>query len=157
GPANYRARIVAADNLGQLESGANYGDPGDFFPGSTGKTTITESTSPNTRDFNLFDTGIRVTNIAYAADTVSFDLQIATKPDFRTVRYTIDDAGGDGLPDPNEAEQLTLTFKNVGTQSGPITLTASTGDPNVTMNTALVVAPAAAAGATVTTSSPFAY
>jgi M6 family metalloprotease-like protein len=158
GPANYRARIVPADALGQLESGANYGDPGDFFPGTTGKTNITESTTPNTRDFNLFDTGIRITNIAYAADTVSFDLQIATKPDFRTVRYTIDDGGGgDGLPDPNEAEQLTLTMKNVGIPSGPLTLTISTGDPAVTLNTPTAAAPSAAAGATVTTSTAFAY
>jgi M6 family metalloprotease-like protein len=157
GPSNYRARIVAADNLGQLESGANYGDPGDFFPGTTGKSSITESTSPSTRDFSLFDTGIRITNIAYAADTVSFDLQIATKPELRTVRYMIDDAGGDGLPDPNEAEQLTLTVKNVGRPSGPLTLNLSTADPNVTLGITTTTAPPAAAGATVTTFSPFGY
>jgi len=158
GPSNYRARIIQADNLGQLEAGANYGDPGDFFPGTTHKTALTENTTPNTRDFNLADTGVRITNIAYAADTVSFDLQIATKPDFRTVRYTIDDGGGgDGLPDPNEAEQLTLTVRNVGISSGPLTFTISTGDPAITLNTATATAPAAAAGATVTTSTAFAY
>jgi M6 family metalloprotease-like protein len=157
GASNYRVRVVQADNQDQLGAGANYGDPADFFPGTTNNHSLTESTSPSSRDFSLSDTGIRITNITYAADTVSFDLQIATKPELRTVRYTIDDGGGDNLPDPSETDQLTLTIRNAGLPSGPLQLTLSTADANVTMGTAVVSAPAIAAGATATLPSPFSF
>ena len=157
GPLNYRVRVVEADNHTDLEGGLNYGDPGDPFPGTANNTSLTQSTSPSSRDFSLADTGIRITNIAYAADTVSFDLQIATKPQLRTVKYAIDDGGGDNLPDPNESEQLTLTVKNLGLPSGPLTLTLSTADGSVTPGTMVVNEPAIAAGTTATLQSPFTF
>ena len=153
GPPNYRARIVEADNVGELESGANYGDPADFFPGTTGKSSITESTSPNTRDFSLSDTGIRITNIVYAADVVSFDLQSRRSRSFAP-SGTRSTTGRGRAPDPNEAEQLTLTVKNVGRPSGPLTFTLSTGDPQRDPGRHDGAAPADRGRRTATTSTP---
>ena len=143
GPSTYRVRVLQADGLdelGQPPPGGTYagayGDPEDFFPGPLNKTSITESTTPNTRALDGSDTGIRITNITFVNDIVAFDLEIAQDPVLRLVSYDVDDqlGNGNGLPDPGETVTLLPTIRNVGLQSGALQLTLSTSNPNVTIN-----------------------
>lgn len=137
GPSNYRVRLIQADGLDELgTANGGYGDPEDFFPGPLNKTSLTESTTPSSRTLNGLDSGIRITNIAFVNDTISFDLEIAQDPVLRLVRYELDDQLGNsnGLPDPNETVRIIPTIQNVGLQSGALTLNLVTGDPDVTVN-----------------------
>jgi len=143
GYPGYRVAVVQADSLNPLalETGTSRGDPADFYPGTLLHRSLTESTQPDSRSWSGADTGIRLWNIAGAADgadTVSFDLRISTQTDLRLAGYTIDDGGGDGYADPNETDALSVTLKNVGLQSALIDLTLSTSDPNVTVTQAVV-------------------
>jgi immune inhibitor A len=133
---NYRVFLVQADSVtpGELESpGGDFGDDRDTFPGSLGKRSFTEGTSPSSRDFASNDTGIRVWNIAAGAadnaDTASFDLAISKQPELRVAGVTMTDGGGDGYPDPGESLGLTVTMRNVGLSSNLVDYTLSTTDP----------------------------
>lgn len=162
GYPGYRVAVVQADSVNplQLESGANYGDPRDPFPGQLLKRSITDATQPDSRSWGGFDTGIRIWNIAGkadGADTASFDLKISTQPELRLAGYTIDDGGGDGYADPNETDRLTMSLHNVGLASGPVHLTLTSSDPVVTITQSLVNDGAIAAGGTLTLSLPFVF
>ncbi len=162
GYPNYRVSVVQADSVNplQLEFGGNFGDPRDFFPGTLGKRSITEATQPDTRSWAGTDTGIRIWNIvgkADGADTASFDLRIATQPELRLAGYTIADGGGDGYADPNETDNLTMTVRNAGLQSGAVHLTLSESDPAVTVTQALVDGPAIGPGGVATLPLPFIF
>ncbi len=163
GYPGYRVAVVQADSLNplQLENGGNYGDPADFYPGALLKRSLTESTLPNSHSWSGADTGIRLWNIAGAADgadTASFDLRISTQTELRLAGYSINDGGGDGYADPNETDQLTLTLHNVGLLSGLINLTLATSDPNVTITQGLASnQPSIGAGATATIPTAFSF
>ncbi|MGH7680912.1 MAG: M6 family metalloprotease domain-containing protein, partial [Candidatus Eiseniibacteriota bacterium] len=162
GYPNYRVAVVQADSVNplQLEFGANYGDPRDFFPGSLLKRSLTDATQPDSRSWAGLDTGIRIWNIAGksdGADTASFDLNISTQPDLRPAGYTIDDNGGDGYADENETDHLFLTVKNVGLASSGLHLSLSTTDPVVTITNALVNPAPLATGASEVTPVPFIF
>ena len=163
GYPNYRVSVVQADGLKELEFGTNpptFGDPEDFFPGATLNRTLTESTNPNTRAFSGFDTGIRLVNIAGAADgadTSSFDLQISLQTELRLVRYSMTDGGGDGYADPGETIHLTPTVRNAGLQSALIHLTLTTSDPAITISTAILTGGVLAPNATETLPSPWIF
>jgi M6 family metalloprotease-like protein len=141
GPAYYRVRLVAADGQNELEmdpsSGGNYGDAADPFPGTGGVTSITDVTTPSTRDYADQDTGLRLTNIAVTTTGPSpqgtFDLALSTAPDLRLAGYVTDDGGGNGYPDPGETVALSITVRNVGTASGATNYTLSTPDAGITM------------------------
>ena len=141
GPANYRVRVVVADSvsLDDLESSlGNFGDDKDFWPGTLLRRFWTESTIPDSRDYNGFDTAVRLANITGgsvdASDSVSFDLVLSTRPDLRVVGVTYQD-GFDNHPDPAETGDLTLQVKNVGT-SDPTGFfyTLTSLDPLVTID-----------------------
>jgi hypothetical protein len=66
GATNNRVRgvmPVQADNLFNLESGANRGDAGDAFPGSTNKTSFTNATAPNSRSESNNTNNVHVSSI----------------------------------------------------------------------------------------------
>jgi len=145
GNGTYRVSVVQADGLKQLENGTNpptYGDPGDFFPGSTVNRTLTESTNPNTRSLLGSDTGVRIVNITSKtpdnADTASFDLSISLQTELRLVSLALNDSGGNGYADPNETIHLTPTIRNAGLQSQAIHMTLTSTDPVVSITQALV-------------------
>ncbi len=162
GYPNYRVSVVQADSLNplEMENCFNcYGDPEDFFPGTLLKRSLTESTQPSSRAKSGTDTGIRIWNIAGAADgadTASLNLRIARQTELRLAGYTTDDGGGDNYADPNESIQLAVTMRNVGLQSAIVRLTLSTTDPAVTIGQALVIGGTVAPGATLTFS-PFVF
>ncbi len=153
GPANYRVRIVDADSVspGDLESASgNFGDDKDFWPGSLLRRSWTDLTSPNSKDYNATDTGVRLFNITGGtvdgSDSVSFDLVLSTRPELR-LRNVVYQDGGDNRPDPNETGDLTLQVANIGSDSGPLTLTLTSLDPLITVTQGASTAPALAHGA----------
>ncbi|MBN2560853.1 MAG: thrombospondin type 3 repeat-containing protein [Phycisphaerae bacterium] len=60
---HFAYNIIQADGLQQLENGENYGDAGDPFPGSTGRTTWNADTDPNSRWWGQERSGISITNV----------------------------------------------------------------------------------------------
>ena len=84
---HYAVGVVQADGKFELERGYNRGNPGDFFPGTTGNRSLTLTTTPNTSSYYMLsgmaipgESGLMVTNVQENADgTVEFDVDIATK------------------------------------------------------------------------------
>lgn len=66
-----KVKLVQADNLGQLESGANRGDAGDAYPGSTHNVSFTDTSSPNSKSYAGVKTCVGVTNIGASGPTMS--------------------------------------------------------------------------------------
>jgi len=160
---HYRIAVVQADGLSQLEtpSPANFGDANDFFPGGLAKRSWTESTTPSSRDYAGLDTGIRMTNILGAydgADTASFDLSVSLTPDIQVRGVTVRDGGagnGNGILDNAETDSLAVTVGNMGTGSGPLTLTLTTGDAGITVVDGSSSAGALVTGGTAAAATPF--
>jgi M6 family metalloprotease-like protein len=67
--------LKEADNLGQLLSGANRGDAGDVFPGSTNNTTLNNATAPNSKSLNNLATNAAAELISPAAATMTASLR----------------------------------------------------------------------------------
>ncbi|HEY6572166.1 MAG TPA: hypothetical protein VI198_02505, partial [Candidatus Eisenbacteria bacterium] len=161
GPANYRVRVVVADSvsLDDLESSlGNFGDAKDFWPGTLLRRNWTESTIPDSRDYDGFDTAVRIANITGGSvdgsDSVSFDLVLSTRPDLRVTGVTYQD-GLDGHPDPSETGDLTVEVRNVGTPSGPLTFTLTSLDALVVVNAGASGGGALATGASGTNTTPY--
>jgi immune inhibitor A len=161
GPANYRVRVVDADDVspGDLESSlGNFGDDRDFWPGSLARRTWSDATTPNTDDYAGNDTGVRLLNIAGGSvdgsDSASFDLVLSTTPDLRLVGPIYVD-GGDGYADPNETGDLQTGVTNVGTASGALTFTLTSLDPLVTVLQGASAGPALANGEVGANTTPF--
>jgi immune inhibitor A len=161
-----RIEVVQADGLLELHDGSATGDPffdafgdsSDFFPGALNVTSWTQSTSPSSRDYLGADTGIRLTNIVTGANgAVSFDLSVSLTPDIQVRAVTVGDGAGNGngILDNGETDSLRVTLTNVGTLSGPLTLTLSTGDAGITMVNGASTAAAVANGGTTVTVAPF--
>ncbi len=65
---HFAQALVQADGLYHLEDGVNGGDPGDTFPGTTGKTVFTYDTTPSSQWWDQSDSGISILNIIQPAN-----------------------------------------------------------------------------------------
>lgn len=162
GPPNYRVSVVQADALQQLEDpglSGNFGDDADFFPGSLLKRSITEATTPSTRDFGNSDTGIRITGIiggtVDATNDVSLDLAISQGAALRVQDVTIDDGGGDGYADAGETVSLTVQLRNAGLTSSSVNYVLGSSSADATVNTGTSNGLPIAAGAVGQNLTPF--
>jgi M6 family metalloprotease-like protein len=163
GPSNYRVRVVSADSLSpnDLESSlGNFGDDKDFWPGSLTHRNWTEATTPNTRDYAGFDTGVRLFNASFSSvsfdgdDSADFDLTLSTRPELRITGVTYLDSQ-DGHPDPSETGDLTIQMTNVGTGSNALNYTLSSLDALVTVTQSASAGAALATGASGVNTTPF--
>jgi len=149
GPAFYRVRVLDADSLypRQLEipivqdangnmdpTQGNYGDARDSWPGALLRRSLTESSTPDTRDRDGFDTGVRLYNMSGGSvdgsETASFDLVLGSKPELRLAGSNFQD-GNDDRPGAGESGDLTVSLKNIGVASGALSLSLASLDPLV--------------------------
>jgi M6 family metalloprotease-like protein len=71
-------KVYEADGLEQMASGANRGDAGDPYPGSTSKTSLTSSTTPNSKLWNTNASGVEITGISSSAATMTASAALPT-------------------------------------------------------------------------------
>ncbi len=77
---HYMVALEQADGQSHLEGGANRGDAGDAFPGSTGATSFTGTGTPNSTSYAGADTCVSITGIPAAADTMNVHLTVSCAP-----------------------------------------------------------------------------
>ena len=68
--------VVEADGDYDLYNGSNRGDSNDPFPGRTGRTSLTDETSPSTRTFSGAVTNIGLSQIATLGASMQFQIQV---------------------------------------------------------------------------------
>ncbi len=70
---NFQVMLVQADNRADLERGANRGDPGDPFPGTTGNTALHVGSAPPIAPYGKLPSSISLTGIRAASASLSAD------------------------------------------------------------------------------------
>ncbi|WP_342371661.1 M6 family metalloprotease domain-containing protein [Propioniciclava soli] len=73
---HYKVGVLQADGARHLETGANRGDAGDPFPGSSGTTTVTKDSSPGTRSHAGADTLVSLANVSASGATMTVDVTV---------------------------------------------------------------------------------
>lgn len=117
--ANPLLALEQADGLCNLEANANRGDAGDIFPGTSGTTSFTPSTFPNSRNYCGLNTGVSVTNIVQTGQNVActidgLPLPAAALPAI-DVMFLIDNSGSMGDDQPNISAQITGIVNDIRT------------------------------------------
>lgn len=75
-PLSYMVGIVQADGKRDLELARNRGDAGDVFPGSASVTTVSDSTTPNTRAHDGSATGVRLSAISQVGANIKVKVKV---------------------------------------------------------------------------------
>lgn len=73
---HFGVALVQADNLWEMEKNIDRGDGGDPHPGSTGKTSFTDSSSPNSRLYNGNPSNVSMTGISASGPTMTATLSV---------------------------------------------------------------------------------
>jgi hypothetical protein len=64
-------KLYEADGLEEMASGSNRGDAGDPYPGSSGATSLTSGTTPNTALWSTSASGVSISGISGASATIT--------------------------------------------------------------------------------------
>ncbi len=64
-------KVYEADGLEQMAGNTNRGDAGDPYPGSTGNTSLTQTSTPNSRLWNTNASGVEITSISASGATMT--------------------------------------------------------------------------------------
>jgi immune inhibitor A len=77
-----KVKLMEADGQRHLHNGANRGDAGDSYPGSSGNTAFNGTSNPNSKSYGNVDTCVAITNIGPSGPTMSARLAVrcAVKP-----------------------------------------------------------------------------
>lgn len=75
--SHYLVGLVQADHQRDLEMSANRGDPGDSYPGSTGNTSFSPMSTPNSNSYTGIPTGVSVTDISASAATMTATVAVS--------------------------------------------------------------------------------
>ncbi|MDN5853548.1 MAG: M6 family metalloprotease domain-containing protein, partial [Actinomycetia bacterium] len=67
---HFKVGLLQADGLRDLETGADRGDGGDSYPGTSGNSAFADMTTPSSKSYAGSPTGVSVTEIPDAADSV---------------------------------------------------------------------------------------
>ncbi|QBE67111.1 M6 family metalloprotease domain-containing protein [Pseudoduganella lutea] len=80
--ARYKVALVQADNQRDLENSNNRGDAGDPYPGSTGNSSFTNTSAPNSKSYGGQKTCVSVTSISApgAVMTANVKVKCGLKP-----------------------------------------------------------------------------
>jgi immune inhibitor A len=74
--AHYKVALMQADGKKDLELNHNRGDAGDTYPGASGNTKFSNTTTPNSKSYAGSNTCVAVTNISAAAAVMHADLGV---------------------------------------------------------------------------------
>jgi len=109
--------VEEADGRADLDGGANRGDAGDPFPGSTGRATFGAAGTPGSRSNGGAASGLELRNIKLAAGALTFDLAVETQlvASPSPVNLT---AG------PGKTASTTVRITAVGPAAGPVAVSA---------------------------------
>ncbi|OCK84464.1 hypothetical protein K432DRAFT_345148 [Lepidopterella palustris CBS 459.81] len=102
---------MQADGLNQLAtSSAGRGDAGDPFPGSSKNHTFSAISNPNSHDYTGNDTFVSVTNISWAAPSMTMCVTVQPRPTFKPVYQQGDPGSGIGGYDLRSTADLAIAF-----------------------------------------------
>jgi len=94
-----KVALLQADGRQDLNRGANRGDDGDPFPGSSGKVALSGSTVPSTRSYNDVSTGVALTNISAPGPVMTATVAVESVASQSRRRRRVNvEAGGNGSP-----------------------------------------------------------
>ena len=128
--------LLEADGLAGLDHSGYRGGPGDAFPGSTGKTSWTQNTSPSTNGYTV-TSGVSMTNIVESGGQISFDIAFGTPG---TIAVKWGDLDGDGVVGQSDVSALYGCLNVASCASVPgINRADVDGDNAATMRDALII------------------
>lgn len=121
--------LEEADGLANLDNNINRGDAGDPYPGSSNNRAFTDTSNPNSRDYDGNPTGVEIKNISNSGPTMTADITVRNLLGY-SLAY--DEEGitgwGWGFPTPTDiwggvlftaAEAGTLAAVDAGFKTGP--------------------------------------
>jgi len=130
---HYHVALVQADNLWHMEKGLNRGDTGDPYPGSTGNTSFTASSSPNSNLYNENPSGVSITGISASGATMTATMAISVACTYSispssqsftasggTGSVSVTTQSGCGWTAVSNASWTTITSGSSGTGSGTV-------------------------------------
>lgn len=107
--SQYMVGLVQADDLRGLESSANRGDAGDSYPGSTGNTSFSPTSAPNSHSYAGVPTGISITGISASAPTMTATVAVSAQGPVQVAHAGRPKADGEvGLAEMISALQVRL-------------------------------------------------
>lgn len=74
--AHYKVALMQADGRKDLEGNANRGDDGDSYPGSTGNSSFTAASTPDSRSYAGSDTCVSVTSVSATGASMTAHLGV---------------------------------------------------------------------------------
>jgi immune inhibitor A len=72
--------LIEADGADHLKSGANRGDPGDCFPGTSNNSAFADGTTPNSKSYNGQKTCVSVTGISASGPVMNAQVTVKCVP-----------------------------------------------------------------------------
>jgi len=77
--AHYKVALMQADAKRDLELNHNRGDAGDAYPGSSGNTAFTDTSTPNSKSYSGASTCVSITGISASAVVMTANVQVKCK------------------------------------------------------------------------------
>jgi M6 family metalloprotease-like protein len=126
--------LEAADGNDDMDVGANRGDDGDTFPGTSGNRFFDFFSQPSSQKADGIPSQVSVLNISDSQPTMGADMYIIDEQPILCLEdiLIIDTQGnGDRKADPGEEADCVITLRNYGREARNVTGILSTSDPDI--------------------------